>query len=250
MQEREPMNYTSPMHHRESQRLLQEATDRGETILDIGGGVAPWHAATHIVDHLGFDLKRLTSTAWGREKPKHEWQLSDYTKLDLCAESLPFPANSFDLGFAGGVLEDLRDPVHVALEMQRVCRRVLVENPSRLAEQTQGVEHQRWTGFWHHRWMVYEDNGALVFQRKTALLNLPGCHYKLPPWRIFDPQEFMFYFCCASPFPVREIAYWSDAEEAAALRQFVAATRMPPSRLERNWQQILYRFRQQVEGKL
>ena len=245
------MSYTSPMHHRESHRLLQEATNREERILDIGGGVAPWYGATHIVDCQGFDLKRLTSTAWGGGGAAvREWQPSDYTQLDLCAEALPFPDKSFDLGFAGGVLEDIRDPVHVALEMQRVCQRVIIENPSRLCEQTKGVEHQRWTGFWHHRWMVYEESGSLIFQRKTAMLNLPGCHHQLPPWRTFNPQQFMFCFCGTSPFPVSEVAYWTEIEEVAALRQFISATQIPQSRLEKNWRRILYKFRQKWEGKI
>jgi hypothetical protein len=240
-------SYHSRMHGLDTYRALREATNAGAAILEIGGGVGPWCGSRHIVDFQPFSAETLEGTRWG-EVVDRKWTAGDYTRHDVCNAPLPFADSSYDVGFAGGVLEDLRDPVFVVREMQRVCRRVVIETPSRLCEQTKGFEHQRWCGLWHHRWMVYERNGELTFQRKTSLSNLPGCHHRLWPWQRINPADLTFTYVADSPFAVAEKAWWSDAEECADLTAFVAETRLPRRGLETNARLIVYRVRQWLQG--
>lgn len=242
-----PNQYQNRMHGPETFRALSEATAAGATILEVGGGIAPWCGSTHIVDALPFSAARLEETRWG-DVVDRKWTEGDYTRQDICVGPLPFADGSFDVGFAGGILEDLRDPISIVREIQRVCRRVVVETPSRLCEQTKGFEHQRWCGLWHHRWMAYERNGELMFQRKTSLGNLPGCHHRLWPWQRIDPAEMVFTYAADSPFAVSEHVLWTDAEERADLSAFVRQTSLPRRSFETNGGCVVFRLRQWLQG--
>lgn len=129
------------------------------TILDVGGGAAPFAGATHILDMQLFNPTQLAENSWGDDVSGRstEWLESDYTQLDLCSGTRwPFQDKEFDLGLCSHTLEDLRDPLPALAELQRVCKRVLVIAPSRLLEQTRGIDHPRFCGFLasslDHRW--------------------------------------------------------------------------------------------------
>jgi hypothetical protein len=69
------------------------------------------------------------------------------------------------------VLEDVRDPVWVCSEMSRIAKAGYVETPSRVVEQSRGVESPRYAGFCHHRWLVMRRAGVLEFRHKPHLLH-------------------------------------------------------------------------------
>jgi SAM-dependent methyltransferase len=242
------LSYRNKMHSPRTVALLEEAARLGQRVLDVGGGVGPWHQSAHILDILPFDRERMQTTMWGGDRPGG-WQPEQYTQQDICDGKWPFADGAFDVGYSAGVLEDLRDPIFVAREMQRVCRRVILEGPSRLCEQTAGIDHQRWSGFWHHRWMMYEQDSSLIFQRKTYLINLPGCHHQLRPWERAAGDELLFVFAAPSPFPVREVAFWNERDEAANLRKYVATNPLHRER-EANWRKIVFNLRQKYLAQI
>jgi SAM-dependent methyltransferase len=242
-------DYNNTMRSRRALEILAAAVHKGETILDVGGGISPFYGATHLLDILPYDRQRLMRNSWGGKRAQ-SWDEASYTQFDCCEGKWPFEDQSFDVGCNVGMIEDIRDPIFVIREMQRVCRKVLIETPSRLFEQTVGADHQRYAGFWHHRWMVYERDGSLVFQRKTPIIDLPGCHFRLQPWQRFDPEQALFVFFAESPFPVEEVAFWSDSSEFQDLAQFVNGAEPPRPLLIKDWRRIVYHFRQMVSGAM
>lgn len=197
---------------------LLAATDG--PILDVGGAAGPYGGASHILDILPYDPDRLTSNAWGRVGCG--WSSSHYTSFDLCStRRWPFPDKSFALGLCSHALEDLRDPLPALAEMGRVCQQLLIVAPSRLVEQTYGVDHPRFAGFAHHPWMVTHERDRLCFRRKTAYLGFPGCSFRLPLWRTLRVEAGTFVYH-GLPIEGEEIAFWEGEEEIADLQGFVA----------------------------
>ena len=196
------------------------------SLLDVGGGAAPYCRATHVLDALPFDVNRLEANAWGggsaeggrgqesagkAQTYEMRWSEGGYTQLDLCAHTRwPFDDNQFDLGLSSHCLEDLRDPLHAVTELSRVCRQVLIIVPSRLLEQTRGIDHPLYCGFPHHPWIVSRVNDELVFRRKTPVLALPACHLTCPMGKTLRRELGCEYFL-GRGFTAREDpAIWDD----------------------------------------
>jgi SAM-dependent methyltransferase len=192
----------------------------GGPILDVGGGVSPYVGATHILDLLPFDATRLSVNAWGDAR-RREWTNEQYTQWDISSgHPWPFADRTFALGLCSHTLEDLRDPLPALAELGRVCRQILVITPSRLAEQTRGIDHPRYCGFFHHPWAVSQDAEGLVFRRKTANLELPGCHLVCAPgWTL--PTELGVFLYHGPPIAGREEVFWSPADDAADYRLYL-----------------------------
>lgn len=203
-------SYANPWIPAEAIRLLKAHSG---SILDVGGGAAPYARASHIIDILPFSSERLTSNAWpGTEQPA-AWTDADYTCCDIISNCpWPFDDNQFDLGLSSHCLEDLRDPIPVVREMSRVCRNVLIICPSRLLEQTMGIDHPRTCGFYHHPWMVSSSGSRLVFRRKTLYVQLPGAHLRLPPGRTLRTEDASM-FAYGDALVAEEDAFWSDEED-------------------------------------
>jgi len=202
-------------------RALEALAGESGPILDVGGGAAPYGRASHILDIMPFDASRLEQNAWGADPSG--WQRAHYTEFDLCAnQKWPFEDGTFALGLCSHSLEDLRDPLPILQEMGRVCKRILVITPSRLLEQMRGADHPRYCGFFHHPWIVYQDGRELVFRRKTMLLNLPGAHLVCPFGRTLSVEDGAFMYL-GEAIPGRELVFWSEEDDLAEYRQFVAS---------------------------
>jgi len=107
-----------------------------------------------------------------------------YHQLDICAAALPFPDKSFDFVICRHTLEDIRDPIRVCHEMNRVGRAGYIECPSRVYESTKGVERPWWCGHYHHRWLVEAERGRIVFQFKPHNLSASRAfHFRRWPWQ-------------------------------------------------------------------
>ena len=107
-----------------------------------------------------------------------------YHQMDICAEPLPFPDKSFDFVICRHTLEDIRDPIAVCREMNRVARAGYIETPSRVYESTKGVERLWWCGHYHHRWLVEVSESRIVFQFKPHNLSTSRAFYfRRWPWQ-------------------------------------------------------------------
>jgi hypothetical protein len=158
------------------QRLASEVPEDA-LVLDAGGWARPLSRADWVIDIEAY----ATRGAWGQDgDPAAErFSARTWVQRDLCArEPWPFADGQFDFAVCSHTLEDLRDPVWVCSELQRVARAGYVEVPAPVEELTWGV-HGPWVGWTHHRWICLIEDGALELVYKPHLLVERGRH--LPP---------------------------------------------------------------------
>ena len=213
-------NYHNPWIPEEALNVL--AGEQGR-ILDVGGGAAPYCRASHVLDIQPFDAARLTGNAWGQKlsSTTASWASSQYTQLDLCAgRPWPFEDRQFDLGLCSHCLEDLRDPLQVVRELSRVCKRVLIITPSRLLEQTMGIDHPGYCGFYHHPWIVFAEDGTLIFRRKTPIVNLPACHIVCPAGKTLKREYGTTVFHLGGPAAAERV-FWSERDDYDDYSRFI-----------------------------
>ena len=152
----------------------------GDLVLDVGGGFAPFARADWVLDLLPYGRRR---PAEGERFTSGTW-----VERDACdREPWPFADGQFDFAVCSHTLEDVRDPVFVCSELQRVARAGYIEVPSRLEEQSWGVVGP-WVGWSHHRWLVDVSDGAIAFVAKPHAIHgqesahfPPGFHATLAP---------------------------------------------------------------------
>ena len=161
------------------ERILARLNEH-DLVLDVGGGFAPFPRADWVLDLLPYDQRkpatgeRFTSATW--------------VERDACArEPWPFADGQFDFAVCSHTLEDVRDPVFVCSELQRVAKAGYIEVPSRLEEQSWGVVGP-WVGWSHHRWLVDVSDDAIAFVAKPHAIHgqesahfAPGFHEALSP---------------------------------------------------------------------
>lgn len=148
------------------QRILSTVPDDA-VVLDIGGWGKPLPRADWVMDLMPYDTRGL----YGYETHDPErFTAATWIQRDICdREPFPFADKSVDFVICSHTLEDIRDPIWVCQEMQRIGRAGYIETPSRLEEQTYGVQGP-WVGWSHHRWLVEERHGALEFTFKHHII--------------------------------------------------------------------------------
>jgi SAM-dependent methyltransferase len=142
--------------------------EESNRILDVGGWFLPEPRATHVVDLMPWETRRgrLSLIPLAGEKfSKATWFQADFLGSDF---RLPFEDKSFDLVLCGHTVEDLADPAPILREMQRVGIRGIIECPSRIAEQTTGIDGRESTlpGYHHHHWIVESTGDSLLLYSK------------------------------------------------------------------------------------
>jgi hypothetical protein len=168
--------------------MLPVNTDRilarlkpGDRVLDVGGWAAPFRPATHVLDLMPYE----TRGAMGGYGPEPERFSADtWTVRDICdREPWPYEDGFFDFALCVTTLEDIRDPIWVCAELSRVARAGYVEVPTLFAELIYNVEgNGTWLGHEHHRWLVEEEDGGLVFTHKPHSLHADWRVRVLPRW--------------------------------------------------------------------
>jgi hypothetical protein len=159
-----------------AQRILERVGNDG-LVLDVGGWARPFPRADWVIDlqpHATrgiYDYDRSSATERFTE---HTWVVRDICER----EPWPFENSQFDFAVCAQTLEDVRDPVWVCSELMRVARAGYVEVPSRLEEQSLGVDGAAWAGWSHHRWLCDVDTGGIVFVHKPHFLHArAGLHF-------------------------------------------------------------------------
>jgi Methyltransferase domain len=142
-------------------------------VLDVGGGSAPFPRADYVLDARPFEAGSWQKTKLLEDIIAPRFSKERWVQWDVCRrESWPFPDKFFDYAVCSHLLEDVRDPVWVCSELQRVAKAGYIETPSRVWEQSLGVEHPRYAGFCHHRWLVDIKNNRIEFRVKSPLLSV------------------------------------------------------------------------------
>jgi hypothetical protein len=144
-------------------------------VIDIGGARYPYFRADAILDKRTYDqmIKPIAFAGRTGEMPRftrESWVTRDFYDLPW-----PFPDKHFDFSLCMGTLEDLRDPLPICREIQRISKAGYISTPTRACESMIGIsEHpasSKLYGYFHHRWFVEIDSGGLLFKMKSPLLH-------------------------------------------------------------------------------
>ncbi len=139
-----------------------------DKVLDIGGWAEVFNRANYVLDFQPFETRRKKS---GKEYfSKKTWVIHDINETPW-----PFSDKQFDYVICSHVLEDIRDPIGVAHEIQRVGKAGYIEVPSREYESTAGVDPfptgDKYAGLSHHRWLTEKTQNGLLFTFKRPYIS-------------------------------------------------------------------------------
>src|SRR3954471_8447419 len=201
-------------------RLLDLLADDA-VVLDVGGWAKPFARADWVLDLMPYETRGLYGYEQG-DRTAERFSVDTWVVRDMCRrEPWPFDDEQFDFAICSHTLEDIRDPIWVCHELQRVARAGYIECPSRAAEQTWGV-HGQWVGWSHHRWLVDVVDGVLRFAFKSAVLQVRD-HYPYRYEETLSEEE-------------RNVVLWWDGSFAYEELQFVEA-------------EDLHRYLRDIEGQ-
>jgi SAM-dependent methyltransferase len=174
------------MFEQNVQRLL-DSISPSDVVLDIGGWASPFNRANFVLDAQPYETRGFYRTFGGPafQGPAEESFTKDtWICRDICDhEPYPFADQSIDVVICSHTLEDVRDPVWVCREMNRIAKRGYIETPSRVAESCRGWEHPRLAGLSHHRWFVEMAPSRVVFRMKPHRIH--------SQWRLSLPSSYL-----------------------------------------------------------
>jgi methyltransferase family protein len=197
-------------------RILDTVPDDA-LVLDVGGWAVPFPRADWVLDLGAYE----TRGEWGYEgeRSAERFTAETYVQRDICdREPWPFADAQFDFAICSHTLEDVRDPVWVCSELSRVAKAGYVEVPSRLQEQSWGVQGEM-TGWSHHHWLIEVVDGGLEFLFKSHLVHSPGYHLPAFP----DGAEATTHLWWEGTLEARERISLDPYVVDADLRDFVTA---------------------------
>src|SRR3954447_8604716 len=96
-----------------------------DRVLDVGGGLRPLSRADVILDTNPMEELIEPIGAGPQRFSRETWIVHDVNDK----RGLPFADQSFDFVFCSHLLEDVRDPIFVCQELQRVGKRGYIETP-------------------------------------------------------------------------------------------------------------------------
>lgn len=143
-------------------------------VLDVGGWYIPFNRADSVVDLMPYETRGR-----GQGPGPERFGPDSWVQLDVCRDPLPFEDKSFDFVVCSHTLEDIRDPLFVCSELNRVAKAGYIETPSLIAELTFGIESKRYAGCYHHRWLVAMQADRIMFRHKPHLVH-GNWRYHLP----------------------------------------------------------------------
>jgi hypothetical protein len=157
----------------ESRKRILDLLGEEDLVLDVGAWARPFARADWVLDLQPYETRGL----YGYEESERGTErFTDATWVvrDICdREPWPFEDDQFKFVICSHTLEDIRDPVWVCEELQRVGKAGYIEVPSRLEEQTVGVNGD-WPGWAHHRWLCDVDGDRIEFVHKSHALRSGG----------------------------------------------------------------------------
>jgi hypothetical protein len=167
-----------------AQRILA-GLGEDAVVLDVGGWNRPFGRADWVIDLMPHST-RGESHGWDSEDRFTE---GTWVERDICArEPWPFADQQFDFAVCSQTLEDIRDPVWVCEELSRVAKAGYIEVPSRLEEQTWGINGE-WVGWSHHHWLVDLAENEAHFTLKPHFLHArPDLQLPLETLQGFAPE--------------------------------------------------------------
>ncbi len=155
-------------------KVLSKIKD-GDKVLDIGGWARPLNRANFVIDYMPHE-SRGVGGYWG--EGEEYFNKNTWVEWDVCdRKPFPFKDKEFDFVFCSHLLEDIRDPLWVCFEMNRIGKAGYIETPSRVVESHKNIGG-KWnlnkyvTGYSHHRWYVEDFDNKLLFTFKNPLIHM------------------------------------------------------------------------------
>lgn len=149
------------------QKVLSKIKPK-DIVLDIGGWAETFNRANYVLDFQPFETRHKKE---GKEYfSKKTWTIHDVNEIPWF-----FSDKQFDFVICSHVLEDIRDPIGVSREIQRVGKAGYIEIPSREYESTAGIDPfptgDKFTGLSHHRWLIEKTKNGLLFTFKRPYIS-------------------------------------------------------------------------------
>ncbi len=155
------------------ERLMAELSD-DDLVLDVGGWIQPFTRADWVIDLMPYETRGRFGAQGGDAE---RFGPDSWIERDICDhEPWPFEDNQFDFVTCAHTLEDVRDPVWVCHELNRVARAGYIEVPSRLEEHTYGFQGP-WVGWGHHRWLIDIGDNRIEFVMKHHVIHGPEANF-------------------------------------------------------------------------
>lgn len=198
-------------------------------VVDIGGGASPFSRADYVIDALPFRDRGALGEVQINCTPRYSEKT--WIQLDLCDHRpWPFDDRFFDFATCSHLLEDVRDPIWICHELCRVAKAGYIEVPSRIVEQSLGVEHPRFAGFYHHRWLINSTNDTLEFRHKPHLLHSvnDAIVARVGINRVINPKYQVLVFHWSQSFNYREILEFDEETVVRELCGFARTARALP----------------------
>ena len=219
-----------------SAKRIRDTLDDSALVLDIGGWGKPFTRADWVLDQMPYETRGL----YGRDGTDEErFDAGTWVQRDICEhEPFPFSDDQFDFVICSHTLEDIRDPIWVCAEINRVGKAGYIEVPSRLEEQTYGV-HGPWVGWSHHRWLVDVGPGTIEFSFKPHVVHGRATDHFPPGFNLqLTDEERVEQLWWTGSFEYAEHHFIEDPSEVDNyLADFVAANgrgwQPPPEPLSR-----------------
>ena len=199
---------------------LERELGPDDLLLDVGGWAKPLNRADWVIDVMPYETRGLLgSDGSGPER----FSADTWIVRDICdREPWPFDDGQFDFVVCSHVLEDIRDPMFVCSELQRVAKAGYVEVPSRLEEQSWGVQGG-WVGWAHHHWIVEGDGDRLDFLFKPHMLHAREEFFFPSEFhRALSEEQRIESLWWSGGFETRELLLFEPGQLDAHLSSFVA----------------------------
>lgn len=202
------------------QRILDTVPDDA-TVLDIGAWGRPFRRADWVLDHMPYETRGLYG--FDGDGPER-FDVSRWVVRDVCdREPFPFGDKEIDFVICSHTLEDIRDPLWVCQEMVRIAKAGYVEVPSRVEEQTYGVQGD-WVGWGHHHWLVdIRDNHIDFFFKHHIIHAKSAARFPAGYVDALPQEERVQTLWWTGSFTAAERSFVRPEETDAYLESFVAA---------------------------
>ena len=150
------------------QNSLQTVLDRiqpTDRVLDLGAWNAVIPRADVVVDLIRTRPAKSSIPETPERFDRSTWIRGDVHSLDLWRQ---FRDKEFDFVICSHFLEDIRDPLVVCEQMNRVAKAGYIECPSRFRECAKIRKTDIYSGYDHHRWILDVIDGDVVLTPKLA----------------------------------------------------------------------------------
>ncbi|NJD76622.1 MAG: hypothetical protein FIB08_05925 [Candidatus Methanoperedens sp.] len=134
-----------------------------DKVLDIGSWEEVFPRANVIIDLNPYETRKIKYRDEPENFTKDTWIYGDV--CDTIVWSI-FKDKEFDFAICSHILEDVRDPLFICSQLNRVAKAGYIECPSRFRECAKVNKKDPHTGYDHHRWIMDVIDGELSFTPK------------------------------------------------------------------------------------